>query len=253
MKLMMRNFIKNQFQVPQHLDCTVTAVLSTTMAPIVISIDGNIGAGKSTLLERIREAHPEWHALTEPVSSWTSYVDESGTNLLEHFYADRKRWSYTFQNCALLTRIRTLSKALDGMPQDAVCLTERTVLTDRYVFADMLRQSGDLNKLEWDLYCGWFDEYAKRLSIRGVIYVTTSAQTSKQRIRVRNRAGEDKIEQEYLDALQEQHERWLAEFHLPVLRISTEEGVSTADNIASIETFIAELRAREADASRTDA
>lgn len=215
------------------------------MAPIVISIDGNIGAGKSTLLERIQQAHPEWFALAEPVSSWTTYVDESGTNLLEHFYADRQRWSYTFQNCALLTRIRSLTKALETMPSDAVCLTERTVLTDRYVFADMLRQSGDLNKLEWDLYCGWFDEYAKKLSIRGVIYVTTSATTSQHRIRVRNRAGEDKIEQTYLDALHEQHERWLAEFHLPVLRISTEEGVNSDENMTAIEQFVESLRVRE--------
>lgn len=215
------------------------------MPPIVISVDGNIGAGKSTLLEVIRLAHPEWFVLSEPVSSWTAFTDESGTNLLELFYSDRKRWSYTFQNCALLTRIRSLNRALEDMPSDAVCLTERTVLTDRYVFADMLRQSGDLNKLEWDMYCAWFDEYAKRLSIRGVIYVTTSADTSQHRIRCRNRAGEDKIEHSYLDALHEQHEKWLSAFELPVLRISTELDADPAENMQSIERFVAELQERE--------
>jgi deoxyadenosine/deoxycytidine kinase len=81
--------------------------------PIIISIDGNIGAGKTTFLNELKTTHPEWHFIDEPVDSWMKFKNEHGESLLEVFYKDRKRWSYTFQNCAFLTRIRAITKAIE--------------------------------------------------------------------------------------------------------------------------------------------
>ena len=79
---------------------------------MVISLDGNIGAGKSTLLEAIRSGLPEVEVVVEPVGEWTRLKNAEGKSLLELFYEDKRRWAYTFQNCAILTRLRSLKAVL---------------------------------------------------------------------------------------------------------------------------------------------
>lgn len=212
-------------------------------SPIIISLDGNIGAGKSTLLARIRESIPEMNVIPEPVDTWTSLkMGDSGKNLLELFYEDKKRWAYTFQNCAILTRLQNIEQAIAHPDvKSNIFLTERSVLTDRYVFAEMLYESGDINDIEWQLYNKWFDTFAKRLPIKGIIYLTTSPETSQKRIKIRNRHGEENIHTDYLDALDNQHHKWISNTEIPVLQISTEEGVDMNNTIAQIKGFIATL------------
>ena len=56
-------------------------------------------------------------------------VKKAGGNLLELFYNDPKRWSYTFQSYALLSRMR-----LQREPFGADCqarLSERSIHSDR--------------------------------------------------------------------------------------------------------------------------
>jgi deoxyadenosine/deoxycytidine kinase len=208
-------------------------------APIVISLDGNIGAGKSTLLAAIRDRLPHVTVVPEPVDTWTSLIDDAtGKSLLELFYEDKRRWAYTFQNCAILTRLKTMKDALAAAKPGDILVTERSVLTDRHVFAEMLKASGDISSLEWTLYMKWFDTFAADLPIRGIIQVTTSPSTSAERIVRRGRHGEEHIPLDYLQALEAQHEHWLATTDLPVLRISTEDGVRTDDVLAVIDGWL---------------
>lgn len=209
-------------------------------APIVISLDGNIGAGKSTLLAAIREGlGGRVTVVPEPVDTWTSLIDDAtGKSLLELFYEDKRRWAYTFQNCAILTRLKTLKDALAAAKPGDILVTERSVLTDRHVFAEMLRASGDISTLEWTLYMKWFDTFAADLPIRGIIYVTTSPSTSAERIVRRGRHGEEHIPIDYLQALEAQHERWLSSTEQPVLRISTEDGVDKTDLLSVIDAWL---------------
>jgi len=115
------------------------------------------------------------------------------------------------------------------------------VLTDRYVFAEMLKASGDIDKIEWALYCQWFDTFASEIPVAGIVYLTTGVATSGDRIIKRARVGEGHIPASYLAALEEQHKAWLSSTPLPVLQLSTEEGVSVDGNIAKIAEFIAHL------------
>ncbi len=213
-------------------------------SPIVIGCEGNVGAGKSTLLEHLRTAFPDVEVVLEPVGEWMRLKDASGKSLLELFYEDKKRWAYTFQNCAILTRLRTILTALKTTTK-RVILAERTVLTDRYVFAEMLRADGTLDPMEWELYRTWFDTFAADLPIRGVVYLTTGVGTSAERIVHRGRAGEEHIPLDYLAALDAQHHRWLdraeREDGLAVLKISTEPGVSMDANVAAVRGFIDRL------------
>jgi deoxyadenosine/deoxycytidine kinase len=216
------------------------------MSHIIISLDGNIGAGKSTLLAEIRKSIPELRVVDEPVGQWTALKNGTGKNLLELFYEDKKRWAYTFQNCAILTRLKNIKEAVEELDANGkgsqVILTERSVLTDKYVFAQMLRDSGDMDDLEWELYDSWFSIFSKQHQVNGIIYLSTSSTTSKDRIHIRNRQGEDRIQLEYLEALDRQHKQWIESTDIPVLTLSTEPGASLENNLQQVRDFIQKLK-----------
>lgn len=216
------------------------------MSHIIISLDGNIGAGKSTLLQEIRNKLHDIHVVDEPVGQWTSLKNVKGKSLLELFYEDKNRWSYTFQNCALLTRLKNIQKAVENIdttissPQ--VIITERSVLTDKHVFAEMLYDAGNIDPLEWELYESWFNVFGKKYPVRAIIYVSTSSGTSKDRINTRNRSGEESIDLEYLDALDRQHKKWIKNTNIPVLTLSTEADIPVEENIERIRLFVDVLK-----------
>ena len=216
------------------------------MSHIIISLDGNIGAGKSTLLQEIRNKLHDVHIVDEPVSQWSALKNAKGKSLLELFYEDKNRWSYTFQNCALLKRLKNIQKAVENIdttissPQ--VIITERSVLTDKHVFAEMLYDAGNIDPLEWELYESWFNVFGKKYPVRAIIYVSTSSGTSKERINTRNRTGEESIDLEYLDALDKQHKKWIKNTNIPVLTLSTEADTPVEENIERIRLFVDVLK-----------
>jgi deoxyadenosine/deoxycytidine kinase len=201
--------------------------------PIILSIDGNIGAGKSTFLNQLKKQFPKIHYIEEPVDTWTKFVNEEGESLLEVFYKDRKRWSYTFQNCAFLTRVRAITKSISDWkklcqlnPSEAennIFITERSVATDFHVFAKMLYQDGSLNKMEWDMYRNWYHFLFTDCRISGIIYITCDVDKCLQRISIRNRQGEEGIPLEYLTQLHKAHEDWIDNTDIPVFKIDTNE------------------------------
>ena len=93
--------------------CTLPSLEMSAPQPILITIEGDIGAGKSTLIVKLKTAHPYWHFIDEPVGTWLVLQTEGGANLLELFYKDKSRYSYTFQNCALLIRALNIKKTID--------------------------------------------------------------------------------------------------------------------------------------------
>lgn len=119
------------------------------------------------------------------------------------------RWSYTFQNAAILTRILNMKHAVESSPESKVFITERSYQTDKHVFAKMLHEDGKLNDMEMKLYDMWFDNFTKDLPIHIILWLTTDPDLCLDRIHVRNRPGEEHIELKYLDRLRTAHEEWL--------------------------------------------
>ena len=206
--------------------------------PRIFSLDGNIGVGKSTLLKQIANRFPDVLILQEPVDVWTALKNSNGESLLELFYKDKRRYAYTFQNAAILSRLKLLRNAVQTARPGQIILTERSVLTDRHVFAEMLREQGFLDDIEWQLYTTWFDTFAKDLPMAGIIHITTSADTAFQRIQTRARDGEGLIDPTYLSDLAAQHLRWLRQTYLPVLRISTETGTDMEETLTQLKKFM---------------
>ena len=181
--------------------------LSFKKNPIIISVDGNIGSGKSTFIKILKEVLPENQVefACEPVDVWTSVSDDNGKNLLGNFYEDKDRWSYTFQNFAYITRLMELDRAKNtGKP---IIITERSVLTDRHVFAKMLNEAGHINKLEMEIYRYWYDYFDARVT--HTVYLKTSVDNCLTRIKKRAREAESSISGEYLKELETEHDNWL--------------------------------------------
>ena len=175
----------------------------------ILSLEGNIGAGKTTLLRHIRENHPDIIIIDEPVDTWESITDGDGKNILQHFYEDMPRWSYTFQNVALLTRIQNIERALKDHPTTSMFLMERSYLTDRNVFAKMLHDDGKISDLEMKIYMKWYDHFAEKYPIDTIFWLDTPVNTCIERIHMRNRLGEESISEEYLTRLDNAHREWL--------------------------------------------
>jgi deoxyadenosine/deoxycytidine kinase len=173
----------------------------------IFSIEGNIGSGKSTLLEKIKRASPEILFVPEPVDEWNTFVDSStGETILEKYYKDQGRWAFTFQMMAFITRVSQLKKFLN---RDSIVVMERSVFTDREIFAKMLRDSGKIHVIEYAIYLKWFDELVGGLQIDGVVYVNTTPEVCEQRIAKRSRKGESNISFDYLEECGRYHDEWL--------------------------------------------
>lgn len=196
------------------------------MRPLILSLEGNIGAGKSTILAALRSAHPEWIFVDEPVDQWMALKNNDGLSLLELFYEDKKRWAYTFQNAAILTRALALQKVLqDPDRKTNVIIMERSLETDSNVFAKMLEESGDLDhSLESSLYKNWYSFVRQSLPpTTAHIWVNLPPEVCLQRTRGRGREGEDDIPLSYFEALHKAHERWLSGASAPAYEVTTFE------------------------------
>jgi deoxyadenosine/deoxycytidine kinase len=220
--------------------------------PILITIEGDIGAGKSTLIDKLRTAHPDWHFIDEPVSTWVQLQTAEGKNLLELFYDDKTRYSYTFQNCALLSRALNIKTTIDDWqkrcrlnPEEEtknVFITERCIETDYNVFAKMLHDDGHLNLMEWDLYKMWYS-FVKDQSyaLSGIVYVNTPPEICQSRIHIRGRKGEDSIPLEYLQNLEKYQNEWLYGDDM-LTRIMTYKNYGKEQNTAEdVEVFVDSL------------
>jgi deoxyadenosine/deoxycytidine kinase len=196
--------------------------------PILVSLEGNIGAGKTTILRDLKVKHPEWVSIDEPVETWSKIQNEKGQGILEVFYNDRNRWSYTFQNCALLTRFENIEKKINQVKEKNnkegvhIFLTERCLDTDYYVFTKLLFAEGSISKIEIDLYerlLNHLRSYSTPLS--AIIYVNTLPELCKERIIRRGRTGEQNITLDYLNSLHHYQSNWIGSTPIPVLNISS--------------------------------
>lgn len=188
---------------------------------MIISIEGNIGSGKSTLLNLLREKYKENQHIIfvdEPVSEWNK-IKDGEKSILELFYGDKDKYSFTFQILAYITRLRKLLQVLENSNDDNIIICERSIYTDKYVFAKMLYQQGHIKEIEWQTYNYWFDTFKKQTLPNTIIYVKTDPLICSDRIKKRNRNGEDSIAIEYLDHCHKLHEEWLKESKINIITV----------------------------------
>jgi deoxyadenosine/deoxycytidine kinase len=198
-----------------------------TAKPRIYSIDGNIGSGKSTLLNKLKAHYGGGNEnvvfADEPVSEWETIADASGKTMLEKFYQDQEKWSFSFQMMAYISRLHILRQKVKENP-GLIIITERSLHTDRYVFAKMLYDSGLIEDVNYQIYLKWFDHFLDECSISGIIYVKTDPEICFQRIKERSRTGESDIALAYLKKCDEYHERMICEHIINKFDVLTLDG-----------------------------
>jgi deoxyguanosine kinase len=183
----------------------------------IVSIEGNIGSGKSTLLSSLREHYKDNSNvvfLKEPVDEWEKIKDENGETILKKFYADQEKYSFPFQMMAYVSRLKVLRDTLKTIKNDTdnkniVIITERSLYTDKMVFAKMLYDSKKIEHVNYQIYLNWFDTFSDEFPVNKVVYVKTSPDKCYQRIVKRSRTGEENIPLEYLTSCSIYHNNML--------------------------------------------
>jgi deoxyadenosine/deoxycytidine kinase len=181
----------------------------------IVSIEGNIGSGKSTLLENLRKQYRNnKHVifLREPVDDWEKIRDNEGNTILKKFYSDQEKYSFAFQMMAYISRLKILRdtvKEISCKNENYIIITERSLYTDKYVFAKMLYDQGKIENVCYQIYLNWFYEFAKDYPINGSVYVNAEPEKCYQRIHKRAREGEEVIPLDYLQDCHDYHEEFL--------------------------------------------
>ncbi|KAM9368550.1 deoxyguanosine kinase, mitochondrial [Phaethornis superciliosus] len=192
-------------------------------AGLRLALEGNIAVGKSTFLKLLAVTFPEWHLVTEPVTQWrkvpaggTAEAPGGSSNLLQMMYQDPARWSYTFQTFSCLSRLKAMLEPPPhhpSTPPHPVQVFERSIFSDRYVFAKNLFEVGHLQPLEWAIYQDWhsfiLQHLGSRAALHGFLYLRATPQRCLERLRRRGRREEGGIQLGYLEQLHAQHEQWL--------------------------------------------
>ncbi|KAM9516386.1 deoxyguanosine kinase, mitochondrial [Guaruba guarouba] len=240
-------------------------------AGLRLALEGNIAVGKSTFLKLLGATFPEWHLVTEPVAQWqkvpargTVQAAVGSTNLLQMMYQEPARWSYTFQTFSFMSRLKAMLEPLDKPETPSpVQVFERSIYSDRYVFAKHLSEAGHLQPLEWAIYQDWHSFLLRQLGPRtvlhGLLYLRATPQTCLLRLRRRARSEEQGVQLEYLQQLHAQHEQWLVEKstevhfadmkHAPVLVLDVEkdfehDAAAQGGLMAQVEAFVTALQAK---------
>lgn len=202
----------------------------------IVSIEGNIGSGKSTLIQKLREYNSNGPILflDEPVKEWMDIQDEHGEDILSKFYQDQQTFSFPFQMMAYISRLNKLKNAMKS--NQNVIFTERSLTTDKHVFAKMLYDDGKMNTFEYQIYNKWFDAFNKETEISHIVYVNTDPKVCHERIEKRSRKGENNISQEYLTSCHQYHDemiRLMKTKNIPVLVLDGNQNVFDENTLQS--------------------
>lgn len=212
-------FVPDGSQGREAPDCSQGRFAPDYHKPYIISIEGNIGTGKSTFLENLESVMKKSDSkysnsilfLKEPVDIWESIKDEEGRTILEKFYKNKKRYSFTFQVMAYISRLTLLKRAIKENPQCKIIIIERSLIADKNIFMQMLYDDGQVEKMEYEIYNRWYDEFLEDYRVDAVIYLDSEPTVCAERINRRNRNGEDGIPLAYLEKCRDYHTRWLVD------------------------------------------
>lgn len=181
----------------------------------IFFIEGNIGTGKTSFLNQLIKSNyfqsifPDKKIayLLEPVDEWVKFKDNNGQNALDSFYKNKKKFSFSFQWLVFMTRMK---KILNNMEND-ILIIERSIFTDRNIFAQSLFESNEMSSLEWNIYINWFDWLVEKYNLPQAkfIYLRASPEVSFNRLMNRGRIEEKCIEFDYIKLLSEKHDNWL--------------------------------------------
>lgn len=169
-----------------------------------VCVEGNIGCGKSTALAALAARRPDLAVFPEPVDEWVR------SGLLSRYYADQARWALPFSLTVLLSFV---PPARCERP----CVVERSPLSCRHVFSQLLFNDGKLAQDAWELFKEYCDVLGWKPDV--LVYVQTPADECHRRKDARGRAAEAGVDLQHLKRLEFQYETMLRYADIPVVRV----------------------------------
>lgn len=210
----------------------------------LVCVEANIGAGKTSLISNLKahfKNNPKIIFLKEPVDDWEKIKDSNGNTMIQKFYSDQKAYAFSFQMMAYISRLALLSKAFEETADqtiDYIIISERSLYTDKLVFAKMLYEAGNIEEVNYQIYLKWFDFFAKTYPVDKIIHIETDPKVCKQRIKKRERHGEDGIPLEYLEKCDTYHHQMVHSHEVTKDILTIDGNVDLNTNPAMLDTWI---------------
>ncbi|WP_050183769.1 deoxynucleoside kinase [Domibacillus robiginosus] len=191
----------------------------------MIVVEGTVGAGKSTLSDLISDHFriPVFEEMGNPDTE----------KLLNRFYRDRSRWSFTTQIHFATERwnmIKQVSEQKHG-------ILDRSIFGDK-IFAELLSEDGSMTPEEYRTYEKLLTAIVKTTTAPDLlIYLQCHTEVAKERIDRRGRGIESEVDISYWERLNEKYDDWYEEYrHSPKILLSVNhlDFVNNAEHKRSI-------------------
>jgi len=179
---------------------------------MIISIEGNIGSGKSTFIDLLKKHYEDNDNvifIKEPIDVWNTIKDNECNTILQKFYNDPYKYAFSFQFMVFISFIEILKKTIENNP-NAIIITERSIETNKNVFAKMLYDGGFIEDINYKIYLKWFNFFAGDYSVDKIIYIRSNPEVCLDRVKKRARDGEELIKIDYLETCDKYHEEFIA-------------------------------------------
>lgn len=165
-----------------------------------ICVEGVVGVGKTTLGRMIAKRY-----------GITLYEEPVVNNpILDKFYHDRNRWSFTSQIFFLNKRFKMIKNAA----KLEACVLDRSIYGD-VIFSKMLVQDGSMSQGEFDIYEELlYNMLEHTQKPRLMIYLETSVDGAIAKIKKRGRDYEQIVPREYWENLDKNYREYFDNYNL---------------------------------------
>lgn len=215
---------------------------------LIITIDGNIGSGKTTFINKMKQYANEYKInnlvfLEEPVKQW-SEIQVNDITILEAFYNDPERYAFSFQMLAFISRLSLFLEAIENNP-NSIIISERSILTDKFIFAKMLHENGHIDEYSYKIYNLWFEYFVSKLPEHRHIYLYSDPKNTIHRINKRQRPGESKIDMNYLRSCHEFHNDMFIDNNKLLTKLNIDKYVLGTEDYEDLVLSVLELIAQK--------